>query len=271
MLCISLNNYAPICNATVGGVNRSWAFDPSDFNFTAGANLANGQPSGYNLVVLRAGIGAVATAVLTGTAVTAINVTTGGTLYPIAPTVVLTGGAGTGATAVANIVGGVVTGITVTAGGTGYTSAPAVSFTNTGATVQGGAKMYPINFLENTGEYTFDNPESESCSIAFKHTFSCTVINISQELNNFINGIDAAGCCCGLGIVMELNSGVILVMGEKFVGNVEGKRFKIKASSKGSSGKKFEDNNSAELTFNGSFTRPLNTFTGGVGAILAFQ
>ena len=42
-------------------------------------------------------------------------------------------------------------------------------------------------------------------------------------------------------------------------------------SSKGGSGKKFEDNNYADVTFAGDFTRALYEFTGGVGSILAFQ
>jgi hypothetical protein len=269
MLCINLSSYAPPCNSTVGGVNRAWAFDPNDFNFTAGPLNAQGKSTGYNALTLRAGAGAAATAVLTSGAVSSFTVTAPGTNYPIAPTVVLTGGGGTGATAIANIVGGQVVSITVTAGGTGYTTAPAVSFTNVGATAAGGARLYPFNFQENTGKYSWDNPESETCSTSFMHQFECKFINISQDLNNMLFDYNQAGCCCGLGFIFEMNSGVILVMGEKFVGGLEQRRFKIKLSSKGDSGAKFEDFNGSDITLKGNYTRPLNGFTGGIAALLA--
>jgi hypothetical protein len=75
---------------------------------------------------MNAGTGVVATAHLTGTAVSSISVGSGGSGFNNAPTVALTGGGGTGATATASISSGAVTGFTVTNGGTGYTSAPTV-------------------------------------------------------------------------------------------------------------------------------------------------
>lgn len=269
MLCISLMNYSQPCQNTVGGVNRGWVFDPNDFNFTAGAVDAQGQPTGYSALALRAGSGATATATVAGGLITAINVGSGGSNYPIAPTVVITG-AGTGGAAVANIVGGVVVSITITNAGTGYSSAPTISFTNPGATLAGGGKLYPFYFYENTGEYTFDNPDTDTCSTKFSHTLVGQFLNISQSLNNYLNSLGQAGCCCGLGVIFELNSGVVLVMGEKFVGNTEQRRFKVKMSSKGGSGKKYEDFNGAEITLKGDFTRSLNTYTGGVASLLAF-
>jgi len=273
MLCINLSNYNPACSTTVGGVNRAWVFDPNDFNFTAGAANADGSPSGYSALALRVGSGCTLGTVTTaGNAVTGVPVSAGGTNYPYTTIpITFTGGGGTGAAAYATVVNGVVISVTVTAGGSGYTSAPTATLSTSGATLAGGGKLYPFNFLENTGEYTFDNPVSETCSIKFAHTLMGTMINISQDLNNYLNTLSSAGCCCGLGLVFELNSGVLLVMGEKYVGNVEQRRFKVKMSSKGGSGKKFEDNNAADVTFTADFTRALYTFTGGVAAILAFQ
>lgn len=78
---------------------------------------------------LTAGHGATATAVLTADAVSAVNVTAGGTEYLNTPTVAFTGGGGTGAAGIAVVNNGVVTSIIVTNGGTGYTSAPTVAIT----------------------------------------------------------------------------------------------------------------------------------------------
>lgn len=273
MLCIQLNSYAPACNTTVGGVNRAWIFDPNDFNFTAGAANPDGTPSGYSALALRVGSGAaLGTVVTAANAVVSVPVTTGGTNYPFS-TIPLnfTGGGGTGAAGYANVVNGVVVSVVITAGGSGYATPPTATLSTSGATLAGGGRMYPFTFMENTGEYTFDNPVSETCSIKFAHSLTGTMINITQAMNNYLNTLGNAGCCCGLGVIMELNSGTLLVMGEKYVGNVERSRFKIKMSSKGGSGKKFEDNNYADVTFAGDFTRALYTFTGGASAILAFQ
>lgn len=74
-------------------------------------------------------VNATATALRTGTTVSGVQLTDGGTGYATAPTVVFTGGAGTGAAATATVAGGKVIDVDVTSGGTGYTSAPTVSFT----------------------------------------------------------------------------------------------------------------------------------------------
>ena len=80
------------------------------------------------------GIQAVATAVLSGGAVTAIPVASGGTAYTSA-TVTVTRGTGdttgTGASGVAVVSGGVIQSITVT-GGTGYTKVPTVTLVGVG-------------------------------------------------------------------------------------------------------------------------------------------
>jgi uncharacterized repeat protein (TIGR01451 family)/fimbrial isopeptide formation D2 family protein len=89
--------------------------------------------------------GTSATATISGGAVTAIAVNTGGSGYTSAPQVYILGGGGSGATATATITGGAVTGFTITSGGKGYTSAPSISFSGGGgspsavATVSGGA------------------------------------------------------------------------------------------------------------------------------------
>jgi uncharacterized repeat protein (TIGR01451 family)/fimbrial isopeptide formation D2 family protein len=89
--------------------------------------------------------GTSATATVSGGAVTAIAVNTGGSGYTSAPQVYIVGGGGSGATATATVSGGAVTGFTITSGGKGYTSVPSISFSGGGgspsavATVSGGA------------------------------------------------------------------------------------------------------------------------------------
>ena len=72
---------------------------------------------------------AVATATMSGGAITAITLVDGGSGYTTAPTVTFsTSGSTTPATATATINGGKVTGFTNLTGGTGYTSVPSVIF-----------------------------------------------------------------------------------------------------------------------------------------------
>ena len=77
------------------------------------------------------GISPTATAVLSGGAITAVNLSSGGSGYTSTPTVSIVtanGDAGSGATAAAVLSGGAITGITLTAAGSNYTS-PTISFT----------------------------------------------------------------------------------------------------------------------------------------------
>jgi hypothetical protein len=272
MLCISLNNYAPACGGNTGGVSRAWVFDPYDWNFTAGAAV-NGQPTGYSALALRIGTGAaLGTVGLTSTTVTSVPVTTGGTNYPYATIpITFTGGGGTGATAYANVVGGIVVSVTITAAGTGYASAPVATLSASGATAAGGGKLYPVNFMPETGEYSFDNPNTENYSVKYEHTFTGQLLNLSQDLTNYLATLNQGGACCGLGVIMELNNGKILVMGESYVAGSAIKPFRIKMSNKGGSGKKYEDFNGTEVSFNGAYVRPLYEYTGGVAALLALQ
>lgn len=69
---------------------------------------------------------ALATATVSGGAVTNITFSTGGSGYVSAPHLVFSGGGGSGASATAVLTGGVVTGFTSLVGGSGYTSAPTI-------------------------------------------------------------------------------------------------------------------------------------------------
>ena len=72
--------------------------------------------------------GAVATATISGGAVSNLNIIYGGTGYLTAPTVTFIGGGGSNASVTAVVSNGSVTGFTGLSGGSGYTSAPAVTF-----------------------------------------------------------------------------------------------------------------------------------------------
>ena len=157
---------------------------------------------------------------------------------------------------------------TVTAGVAGPYTAVAL---RTGATSAGGAKMFPVKFQRKEAEFKFKHSKN-GCSVKYEFDLSAQLPNLSQSLTNFLQQLDSAGCCCGLGIVVQLNSGVVFVLGERFVNNNAIPYFEITMDgTDGGSGKKFEDFNGANVMFKGEYSRMAYTFSGGAAAIIALQ
>ncbi len=98
--------------------------------------------------------------------VSSITVTTGGSGYTSAPTVILTGGGGVGATATATVTGGAVTAITLTSPGSGYTTPPAITFSGGGGVGATATASVGGNGILDVGEgvrYEIKNP-TVSCT-----------------------------------------------------------------------------------------------------------
>ena len=270
MLSIKLQRYSPTCGGVSGGLAQIWIYDPYDFNWTQIAPV-DGVNQPYSAVALRAGTGATATATVASGAVTAINVTAGGSGYPIAPTVVITG-AGTGAAATANISGGVVVSVTVTAPGTGYTSAPTISFTGGSATAAGGARMFPINFIEFEAELKWTETR-KACSVSYDTQLLFGMANLSQLITQWNESVDAAGCCSHVGAVALANSGKMFVLGELFVNST---RLAIplrlrQDGSAATTGKLLDDENKQDTVLKGMHTRSPYEYSGDVQDIIDLE
>jgi hypothetical protein len=263
MLCVQLKGYTRACGGVTGGISDIAIFDPSDYDFTQATTAGVKGP--YTAVGLKPGAGAAATAAIGSGGVTGATVTAGGSGYATAPIVTLTGGAGTGATATATVSNGVVTGVTITAPGTGYTSAPTIAFSGGSATKALGAKVFLINFLSDDtyqAEWTWKRT-SKGCAIKYDHEFVFQLAENSQTLTNFLEALDAASCCCGLGMIVRLNSHKIIVAGEKFVNGTAITRFNMThGDSDGGSGKAYDDFNGGNIKFKGAYSRNLYEYTG---------
>jgi hypothetical protein len=124
-----------------------------------------------------------------------IKVTSGGSGYTGAPTVVISGGGGSGATATANISGNAVTSITITNPGTGYTSGPEITFIGGNGS---GAKA----------EAVFTSSYNAIFKMAYFNPTFFTKIIVDQELNNliFIPGKYVVGSTSGAYGVIEGSS-----------------------------------------------------------------
>jgi FtsP/CotA-like multicopper oxidase with cupredoxin domain len=98
-----------------------------------------------------------------------INLTGGGSGYTSAPSVTISGGGGSGALATATITGGAVTGITLVSVGSGYTSVPTVTISppgGTGVTATATATIYTglteVGMLPaNVGAWPADYPTAD--------------------------------------------------------------------------------------------------------------
>jgi hypothetical protein len=135
----------------------------------------------------------------------------------------------------------------------------------------GGAKMFVVNFQEDEAEWTWKQ-SAKGCSVKYDHELILQLPENEQGLTNFLESIDAAGCCCGLGLVFRLNSGKIMVAGEKYVNASAIPKFKFKQDgSDGTSGKLFDDFNGGNIHLKGSYSRNLYEYSGDWSDIEAFQ
>lgn len=141
----------------------------------------------------------------------------------------------------------------------------------TGATVATGSGFFPISFQYQEADRTWKHAVT-GCSVAYQHEVKAQLPQLSHGLTNFLQSLDSAGCCCGLGLLIEHNDGKIFVMGEKSVNAAPIPYFQVKmADSDGATGKKFNDFNGVNVVFKSEYSRDLYEYTGGAAAIAALE
>lgn len=125
-----------------------------------------------------------------------------------------------------------------------------------------GQSVFLISFQVDEGEWTWSQSVT-GCAVQYEHTFVFQLPENSQTLTDFQQALDAAGCCCGIGMIFRTNSGKIFVAGEKYVNAASIPRFTIKQNgSEGGSGKLFNDFNGGNIQFQGNYSRNLYEYTG---------
>lgn len=298
MICITLSAYSRPCGPVTGGVSDIAVFDPNDFNFTQ-AGAINGVAQPYTAVTRRAGAVGVGGTAATGTA-TITNVGADGNIIriyaPIAlggtllgeftktateSTVTLLAAAlkaeinlltsthGYSADNVAGVltitaplwVGAAINTLELLVEETGTIVATSTAAFSGGVNGTNG-KVYLINFQYEEAEWSWKQ-SVKGCSTKYEHTFAFQLPENSQALTTFLQALDAASCCCGLGMIIRLNGGRIFVCGEKYVNGESIARFKVTQNgSSGTSGKLYDDFNGGNLTLIGNYSRNLYEFTG---------
>ncbi|MBW8782406.1 MAG: autotransporter-associated beta strand repeat-containing protein [Verrucomicrobia bacterium] len=139
-------------------------------NNTAVNVFANGGTINNNGVAITIPVALVAAS---GSGVSSVAITSGGSGYLGAPAITFSGGGGTGAAGYATVSGGVITGIVITNPGTGYTSAPTITLTGGGST---NATIGTISTAANTsGGMTFAGTGTTTLTGA--NTYNGTTVN----------------------------------------------------------------------------------------------
>src|SRR5690606_8020844 len=142
----------------------------------------------------------------------------------------------------------------------------------TGATAAGGALMFPIRFEKKAAEYTFTQSRN-GCSVKYEHRLEFGLPDLSQLTTQWNLAVDAASCCCGVGLAIQLNSGKIFIAGEKYVnGSVINIPLEMQQNgSTGTSGRLMEDFNGETVVLIGDYTRKLYEYSGTVQSIIDLE
>ena len=140
----------------------------------------------------------------------------------------------------------------------------------TGATAPN-AMFFPITFQIKEAQRTWKH-STKGCSVKYEHELKAQLPQLSHDLTTYLQSLDVAGCCSGLGLAIEHNDGKIFLMGEKYVNANPIPFFQVQMNgSDGDSGKVYDDFNGANVVIKADYNRDLYEFTGGAAAIVALQ
>lgn len=132
-------------------------------------------------------------------------------------------------------------------------------------------KIYGVKFTRMQAEYTYDQSNADGVAPVYQHKLVFPVPDINMLTEQWSTLVDAQGYCCGVGIIIILNSGRILVMGENSVNAAAPAVpfYVYQDGSKATSGKKMDDQNANTVTLTGQYNRPLIEYTGTLASIIA--
>ena len=152
---------------------------------------------------------------------------------------------------------------------TGGVIAPYTAITDLGSS----DKLYPVKFQRMKAKYTYKQSNTDGVSPSYEHSLHFSVPNLNQLNAQWSTLVDATGYCCGVGVIMILNSGVILVMGEGSVNTnpLTVPFYVYQDGSAGDTGEKMQDTNSAQIVLKGEYNRPLIQYTGAASTITALS
>lgn len=133
--------------------------------------------------------------------------------------------------------------------------------------------FFDIKFKRKEAEFKFTHSIGASGAPKYASELTALYAALGQDLTNFLINMDAASYCCGIGLVVVMNSGVVYVLGEGFVnGNLVDPFYEVLHNgTEATSGKLFDDLNGATLKFTSDYGRPPHTFSGGLNTLLSMM
>jgi len=143
---------------------------------------------------------------------------------------------------------------------------------NDGATILGGSGFFRIDFNYQEASYKAAQTLKGTAN-KWAYTVTCQLPFIDNKLNQFLATMQNAVTCSGLLLVVQFNTGTIIVMGERFVNSNELDalwRIALDGSDE-DSGKVFDDFSGANVSFKSDYFRVPYEFTGGLAAIQALE
>lgn len=150
---------------------------------------------------------------------------------------------------------------------------PGADESNPGNDPNASGFFFDIKFKRKEAEFKFTHSIGASGAPKYASELTALYAALGQELTNFLINMDAASYCCGIGLVVVLNSGVIYVLGEGFVNSefVDPFYEVLHNGTEATSGKLFDDLNGATLKFTSDYGRPPHTFSGGLNTLLSMM
>ena len=140
-----------------------------------------------------------------------------------------------------------------------------------GVTSEGGGNLFPVLFQYKEGQYQYTQSKTGS-SVKYEHTLTLLMPDLSHFITQWNERVDEASACHGVGLIIELNSGKVFVLAEKYVNDAPIREWRMEQNgSTGDSGKLFEDPNGQTTKLVGDFFRSAYEYTGGIASLVALE
>lgn len=123
-------------------------------------------------------------------------------------------------------------------------------------------KPFVPSQVERETAYVKFTQTKTGSNISYAYEVGYQLADCSEVLSDYLVALDTASICCGIGYVFYLNSGKILVVGEKYVNGELIPEFYLEHNgTEGNTGTKKEDFNGATVKVTGTYSRPPREFT----------
>jgi hypothetical protein len=141
-----------------------------------------------------------------------------------------------------------------------------------GVTAEGGGNLFPVAFTYKEASYSYTQSLNNGTSVKYEHNVEFLLSDLSHAITQWNEAVDRASACCGIGVILELNSGKVIVLAEKYVNGSSIREWRMQQNgSTGTTGKLFEDQNGQTTKLVGDFNRGAYEFTGGTAALEALE